>query len=255
VIYKYAVERETTPSGGVSFFYACFECRVSASSLRRGRKKEVMEGQKQKNITPSVPYVLIASVFSCVLLASSANLLAVPVSPGGAFFVTASPIYRVEPPIPYPVWEVPSTLNSGSVKNSSGVGNKWQFVGTDAVSFSWAGNLLDQDISSGGLADAKFLAGGTLSIYGKLRRIGGFPPFVEFDSYDPAKGGNATNPVPVLTATLGDFELRETDVNSNIVNSIGHTIQFTPNGGYLYTNSILNLSGTYDFAIVAHKIR
>jgi len=210
-----------------------------------------MEGQKQKQSSSSVRYILTVSILSLVLLASPADLLAVPVSPGGAFSVTQSPIYRVDPPIPYPVWEVPSTLNSGSVKNTSVPGgNKWQFLGTDAVSFTWTGNPLDQDLSSGGLAHATFLAGGTLSIYGKLRRIGGIPPFVEFDSYDPLKGGNATNPVPVLTATLGAFELRETDVNSNTLNSINNTIEFTPTGGFLYTNSILQLNGTYAAAIV-----
>jgi hypothetical protein len=162
-----------------------------------------------------------------------------PVSPGGAWFVSASPVYQA-PSLPNPGrWDVDTQLNSGSIKNASGVGNLWR-MNPGEVQFTWTGNLLNQDLSTpmgtSSLAEATFLTGGTLTLNGTLRS-NTFPNPVVFTGV-------------LLTATVTDFHLRETDKDSNIVNSINSTIRFLPTGGYLATNPTLVLAGLYDFAIV-----
>ncbi len=185
------------------------------------------------------------------LLLSPVMSLAVPISPGGGFFVASSPVYRVGPPAPNPVWDVISALNSGTIKKPGGVGNQFQWSAGDVTSFTWTGSPLGADISAGGLANAVFTSGGTMILYGKVRDAtsAALPKPVVFDSYDPLLGGNPVVPVPILVTHVDGFELRETDVNSNVINSVNQTIKFTVVDGYLATNPIAQLSGQYSFAI------
>jgi len=162
---------------------------------------------------------------------------AAPTSPGGGLFLASSPIYQAPPP---GIWDVNTMLNSGSIKNASGVGNRFRILGNE-VSLEWAGNLLDQDLSTqidpdSWLAEATFLGGGTLKLTGKIRDWA--IPYTEM--YDGL----------LLQADVSSFQLRETDKDSNILNSVVTTIRFTPTGGWLNTNDILVLSGMYDFALV-----
>jgi len=184
---------------------------------------------------------------SCVMLVAAAVAFpglaqAVPVSQGGALFLAAGPIYNAES-LP-PQWEYVTLLNSGSIKKETGQpGNQFMFRGLDNIDISWTGNPLVQDLSVGGLADARFGGGGILTIYGKIRSTATFNPVV-FDSY-------AHNPaVPVLVATIGSFRVRETDVNSDIINSVEATFDMIPTGGWLYTNNTLRLDGLYSTALV-----
>ncbi len=171
-------------------------------------------------------------------LVITAGAYAQPISPGGALFIDSSPIYRIDPPAPNPVWDVNSVLNSGSIKNASGVGNLWQIRPQEAT-IVWNNNALIADTSAGGLAQASFGGGGLLQITGKLKTVVSFPqtPALVFDGL-------------LLEAVVSGFDLRETDVNSNVINSINQTIKFTPTGGFLFTNGTLRLDGLYEFAIV-----
>jgi len=165
-----------------------------------------------------------------------------PVSAGGAMFVQTSPVYLGPiPPSTPGIWDVNTLLNSGSIKKAEGVAGNQFRINANEVAIAWSGNQLDQDLSTmmdpdSWLAEATFLGGGTLTLTGKIRYTA-IPYTVLHDG-------------EVLTATVTGFHLRETDKDSNIINSIDTTIRFTPTGGYLYDNPYVNLRGMYDFALV-----
>ncbi len=187
--------------------------------------------------------LVVVAVAGLAVSGFAASAVAVPISEGGAFFLAAGPIYNAETTPPQ--WEYVTRLNSGSIRKEIGQpGNQFVFLGTDNVDISWTGNPLVEDISVGGLADARFGGGGVLTIYGKIRGATGFPKPVIFDSYAESP------PVPVLVATIGAFRVRETDVNSDIINSVEATFTMTPTGGWLYTNNTLRLAGVYETALV-----
>jgi hypothetical protein len=169
---------------------------------------------------------------------ASATAFAVPVSQGGAFFVSSSPIYDGT----LQVWDIfEAMLNSGSVKNASGVGNRFIFSSNDSAinKFTWTGNTLNQDLTVvGEELHGLFNGGGTLSVFGTLRNA----------AFPNGQVAGAVNTL-ILQANVSGFELQEEGANTGIISSTNQFITFTPTGGYLYTNSILQLNGTYRFAL------
>lgn len=143
------------------------------------------------------------------------------------------------------MWDVYTALDDGAVKPEDGIGKQFIFK-PDMATIAWTGNMLDEDLSSPmgetpSLAEATFLGGGTLTITGKIFDASGFKPVV----YE--------GPDPILVATIGPFHLRETDIDGNTLTAIGG-FQMTPTDGWLYTNSILQLRGTYDVTMVMASV-
>lgn len=98
-------------------------------------------------------------------------------------------------------------------------------IAGSSATLTWTGNYLEQDLSSGGWADATFHWGGTLTITGDL--------------YDgPNPGATLLNPgEPVLLiASVGSFRVRETAAGSNIL-MFEEPPTFAPTGGFLVANA------------------
>ena len=165
------------------------------------------------------------------LLASSA--WAVSVSPGGTFSLqSGASVYTPGE------WNIDTTLNELSVRAGEGqAGFQYRIMPTDDVSFAWSGNLLREDRSVGGWAEAAFTAGGIITVTGKIRDVA-MPYPVLYDGV-------------LLVARVDGFHLRETDVDSNILHSVTGTIRFEPIGGWLYDSAPdVQLRGLYDMAFI-----
>jgi hypothetical protein len=137
--------------------------------------------------------------------------------------VGATPTYQGDPTFE---WNVPSAdLNDGS---AIGVGfwsiaPSWGAFGP--ADFTWTGNALDQDLSSGGIADGTFQSGGVLSINGALHN-GVFP------------GSPLIHNGLLFVADVGSFQVQELESGDNKLHLIG-TILLIPTAGYLYDQGYL----------------
>jgi probable HAF family extracellular repeat protein len=88
----------------------------------------------------------------------------------------------------------------------------------------WTGNYLQTDLSSGGIAEAEFLGGGSLTMNGTI--------------YEVNSSGAHVSPhtTLLLSATVDGFHLKE---DANTANQTVFTVppRITPTGGYLANNS------------------
>ncbi len=94
-----------------------------------------------------------------------------------------------------------------------------------AATLNWSGNVLASDLSVGGLAEAEFLGEGTLTITGQL--------------YDGPNQGTANlmHDGVLLTAEVGTFHVKETVVDSNLLEFVDAP-ELTPIGGFLVENEL-----------------
>ena len=134
--------------------------------------------------------------------------------------VSPTPVYFGNPAFP---WNVPS---SSTLTNTTVVGQSGGFGFIAVGGFSWAADL-DTDLSSGGLADATFVPGGSFEITGTYTGPGG-----------PLVGS-------LLQGTVSAFRWTESAPNSDFLNTDQLVATLTPTGGALMTNPALNLGGQY----------
>lgn len=123
-------------------------------------------------------------------------------------------------------WNIPNAdLNDGSAIGVGfwSIGPSWGPNGP--ADFNWTGSDLNQDLSSGGVADGTFLSGGTFSIDGALHN-GVFP------------GSALIHNGLLFTASVGSFHVQELASGDNKLHLIG-TILLTPTGGYLFDQGYL----------------
>jgi hypothetical protein len=136
---------------------------------------------------------------------------------------------------------VSTAVNGGTVENEIGVpGNAWSIY---AGAFTWSGHEMIDDLSTqqdpdSWLAEALFSDDGTMTMSGTVYDL----------SWNVVYTGD------LLTATVSDFHLRETDKDSNAINSVGASILMTTTGGWLATNSELQVNGIYEFALVGASV-
>ena len=170
------------------------------------------------------------------VLASASGAFGVPISSGMAVYLAPDTVYT-GPAGPTPgQWDVSTAVNGGTIENEIGTpGNAWTVY---AGAFTWSGHDLVNDQSTqmdpdSWLADGVFGGGGMLTLSGTVYDL----------SWNVIYTGD------LLTATVGDFQLRETDKDSDSISSIG-SIYMTTTGGWLATNSDLQVNGIYEFALV-----
>lgn len=118
-------------------------------------------------------------------------------------------------------WWIPSAQLSNmfvTVRDSV-----WSIGPYEPAQFVWYGSELDQDNSSGGQAEATFYAGGKILIYG--------------DVYDETNTLlNTTNNL-ILSADVGEFTIKETSTNSNLLEFVEDVV-ILPTGGFLASNNL-----------------
>jgi hypothetical protein len=206
------------------------------------REDEKERAMKTRHVC-SVLRIAAACGLVCVWVTA---VHATPVSEGGTLGLrNGIPVYSAPMGSTPGLWDIDSTLNSGSVKKDAGqTGFQFMFLGADGVSIAWTGNNLSQDLSTyaGGtsyLAEGTFDGGGTLTVTGKVRNYAN-PTQVLYDGL-------------LLTANVQSFHLRETDKDSDVLHSIDGLIRVQITGGWLNTNSTMQLSGLYDMALVTAK--
>lgn len=124
-----------------------------------------------------------------------------------------------------PEWRMPSaTLSEVFVL---GAETRWVIAPNWAspATLTWSGNVLASDLSDGGLAEAEFLGDGTLTITGQL--------------YDDSDQGSANllHDGILLAAEVGAFRVRETVVDSNVLELV-EPPELTPVGGFLVENGL-----------------
>jgi hypothetical protein len=127
-------------------------------------------------------------------------------------------------------------LADGTVNGAAGT---WfiapSFLGSPGAEIAWVGGNMIQDFSSGLVADATFAAGGTLEITGKVYETTFFT-----EIYDGL----------LLTGTLSSFRFTESGPSTNLLDmadedGIPGNAVFTPTGGWLTTNGMMEMVGDY----------
>jgi hypothetical protein len=170
---------------------------------------------------------------------------ATPISEGGTFYLlNGIPVYTAPKDLAPGMWDIDTALSNSTIRKGDGaLGYQYKIQASDYTSFIWTGNQLDQDLSNAGigLAEGTFLGGGTITVNGKIRDAA--VPYTErFDG-------------ELLVANVQSFRLRETDANSDILNSVNALIRIQVVGGWLFdTAPEAQLRGLYDMALVAAKI-
>lgn len=197
---------------------------------------------KLSHVQWGASFVAMPVIFGIII---SAPADATPLSEGGAFSLTQGiPVYTA-PYGPTPgMWEIDTSLAGGTIRNGDGLdGNKYIIRSTDAVSFIWTGNHLDQDLSNSatGQAEGAFLGGGTITINGTIRQWTSRPPYP------------AVFTGPLLVANVQGFRLRENDPNNDILSSVGGLIRINVVGGWLYDQAEVQVRGLYDLAFLTAK--
>lgn len=126
--------------------------------------------------------------------------------------------------IDQPEWNLSASLDETFVL---GAESRWVIAPSWATSaaLTWSGNVLSADLSVGGLAEAEFLDGGTLTIAGQL-----------YDSADQ-QTANLIHDGILLTADVGAFHVKETVIDSNTLAFI-ESPELTPTGGFLVENGL-----------------
>lgn len=132
--------------------------------------------------------------------------------------VGATPTYLGSPTYE---WNIPgAALSSGSAVGSV----FWTIApnfGNGPAVFNWTGNALDQDLSSGGLADGTFLPGGNLSFDGEVY-----------------SGATLLHDGLLFEASVGAFHVQELVNDQNKLHLNG-TILLTPTAGYFLDEGML----------------
>lgn len=136
-------------------------------------------------------------------------------------------------------WLYDAGLTSGSVLNApppDGPGGTEYIIRSNEVWMSWTGNMLDTDLSTPqGWADAIFSGGGTFTLTGLIRS----PVF----PWSVVPG--VTSSTVLLTGTVSDFQVRETDVNSNILHDVAGGVLSVTGGWLTGPDSDVKVTGDY----------
>jgi len=136
----------------------------------------------------------------------------------------------------YPEWKIDNAALTNTTVISESY-NYWFVALAAPGTFTWSDSILDQENSSGGLADATFLAGGRITMTGMV-----------MDTM-----GNWLNPSDptILEADVSAFRLIEQYATSNEIVNRNDSVQrltITPTGGFLLNNTVsggMNLAGDY----------
>lgn len=170
--------------------------------------------------------------FLVLVMLGATLLVAAPAGATPVFTFVANvqqtPFFQAAPAFEWDMANAP--LQDGAVVGASG-GPTW-FVNIGASApMTWTGNPLANDLSAGGLADAEFDAGGTMSITGTL--------------YNEFMAPVVVNSV-LLTGTVSSFRLTESAAGTNNIDNLAGAALFTPTGGPLADGSLgLKFTGDY----------